>query len=237
MIAFKDITPEIAAAEWERFKNLSGNDHANQPQLGKVLVWCDRLQTGSTIQKYVRLHYGVEKIHNSTYTCAKVFQAVLDSRFPMLTEAEFDNLTLRHIMRVSRHLHDITGEELAEMLRNGIDGKSARRRRSKRADYPRAGYIYVAVSSASAIEAKLGETRVHPDERVFGLRAQPGVGSAAPIPVWWEYVSDTIKAEKELHAPFLDKKHRTKKDWFFIRPKEGIARAMEVARLYQVPTK
>lgn len=236
MIAFKDITPEFAACAWERFKYLPENEKPNYLELGKVLVWCDRTRVGGTRQKYIRLRYGVDKINNKICMCAKVFRAVIDKSFPALTEVWYDRQTQNRIMQISARMNTITAEQMADMLQYSIDGRSPRRRRSNIEGFPNAGYIYVFVSSACPTEAKLGETRRLPEDRALEMNRQTGVGSATLIPVWWERVSDSQKAEKELQEPFLDKKHLSKKDWFFVRPKDAIFRAMEVGRLYRLPS-
>jgi len=229
MISYDEITRDVASAEWERLKELPEGAEANHLLLGKVLSWCKPLKTTATLQKFIRQQYGVQIIPTHTYKCSKLFSAVTERRFASFTEADYDRLSLREAMRLSARIDSMTKAEIAEVLVTGINGRRTLRRRSKLTGLPNAGYIYVMVSSAYPSLTKLGRTLTHPIERAAELSRQ--TGAAKPlVAVWWERVSDCVKAEWELGGLFISRKDPVKNDWFDIQAKEAIEGAMNIGK-------
>ena len=230
IVAYKEITPEIASAWWARYNDLSGNEDAEQRMLGKILVWCKNHFGKGTTQGIIRREYGVE-IDEHTYAAGKVFRAVLSGRFPSFTEKEYDSLPTNLLVNeISPKLAKLTDAEIGKLVSGGVDVRFRLRRRSKDPNHPKRGCIYVMVASAEPECCKLGGTLdADPYRRAKGINSRTGTMPAARVvPVWWAEVYDWKLAETALQEPFTHLGGET----FSVRAKEAIDHAFLVARKY-----
>jgi hypothetical protein len=233
MTSFAELTPELVTAEWRRFKERTGSEEANHLLLGKVLSWCKRHKTTKTLQKFITQQYAIPRLHSHTYICCNLFEIVLESRFPSFTESEYDRLTLSQAFGLSKQRSNLTDAQLAELLAAGIDGRTRLRHRSKLLAHPKAGFIYVMVSSAYPSRSKLGKTRSIPTDRAE-IMSRKTVNPEPVVAVWWEHVSDCSQAERELHGLFLDRKVQGTTEWFDVQPREAIEAAMRIGPKFRL---
>ncbi len=233
MLAFRDITKELVSSHFEEFKTNCGDRPYNHLLLGKMVVWAEQFSTGGTLKKFIRREFGLE-LANHTYMCAKLFRAIHGGEIPGISEESYDALALNDVLRVSPMLEKASSTKIAEMLLGGVSGQSRFRRVSKDPRYPRAGYVYILVSSAQPMLTKIGRTQLDPYARAQTLSRQTGVSSAFVV-VWYERVSDCVVVEGLIHQRFAPKRHPQGGDeWFAVTSKEAIPVLMELAKQYSL---
>ena len=238
-VPFAQITPEIAATWWARFKNRSGKQNAEHLQLGKILVW-DLEQaiksTGKKVipKKLIRDKYDGIELLPRTYACAKIFRVVLEGRFPSLTEEVYDNLPVgKASARISPNLATLTDVKVAEIIM-GVSGQHSLSWQSIDSNFPKRGIIYVMVTSADLECSKLGGSwNSDPYESAKAMFRRGTPAAAKNVPVWWEQVSDWKAAEKVLKDKFSDVEEPN--EVFRVRAKEAIVHCMSVGRQFPVP--
>lgn len=234
MIAFATIDRKTAESHFADFNANCGDRLKNNLLLGKLVVWAEQSRRSGTLKKFMKREFGIV-LERHAFSCAKLFRAIQAGKLPGVSEATYDTLFQNDVLRVSPLIGKVPPDQIANILLTGCDGRSRFQRRSKDPTFPRAGNVYILVSSAQPKMVKIGRTRLDPYARARLLSRQTGVSSELVV-VWYEWVSDCVVVETALHHRFAAEKHDQGGDeWFRVTPKEAIPILLELAKRYSLP--
>lgn len=233
MIAYKNLDRQTVESHFADFDAKRGNSEYKL-LLGKLVVWAEQSREAGTLKKFMLREFGVV-LERHAYSCAKLFRAIHTGKLPGVSEANYDTLVQNDVLRVSPLIGKVPPDQIAEMLLTGIDGRTRFQRKSKDPNFPRAGNVYILVSSANPLLTKIGRTLLDPYIRARELSRGAGVTSELVV-VWHERVSDCVAVETALHHRLKAKKHDQGGDeWFRVTPKEAIPVLIGLAQRYSLP--
>ena len=158
-----------------------------------------------------------------------------------MSEEAYDSLTHIAAQGISKSLNrnDLTNDELAQMLKQGVVAQKSLRHQCKDVNYPKGGYIYIMGLSSEIVGAnagpvwfKLGGTVLDPLHRSFDIdKSQVVFPGSLTVYAWSAEVSDWREAELALQAPF-SKRHPLGRDYFQVRWEDALAHAKLVGRQF-----